>query len=189
MKTLTASILAMSLTFASAFASEGKECRLLMRGYTALIGNNSELEESVEKVLAKKGISLIEESDLREGDYTTDIIKKFEDYRGLPIHSYIMTKKNNIVFVPCNGFPLCSPVVVDPQVKSIDGIKYKDSFRFNLVKESGESKVLETKFRHTYRGPLMFNHKDPAYFGSPEQMDLVLALAKNLPKCKTLEKR
>lgn len=160
-----------------------------MKGYSSLIGNNSELEQSVEKTLAKKNIELIQESDLREGDYTTDIIKKFEDYRGLPLHSYIMTKKKNVVFVPCNGFPLCSPVVMDSQVKSIDGIKYKDTFRFNVVSESGESKVLESKFRHTYRGELIFDHKDPAYFGSPEQIDLVLALAKNVPNCKTLEKR
>lgn len=188
MKTLTISLLTLSFTFASAFAAEGKDCRLFMKGYSSLMGNNSELEASVEKTLAKKNITLIEESELREGDYTTDIIKKFEDYRGLPLHSYIMTKNSSVVFVPCNGFPLCSPVIVDSQVKSIDGIKYKDSFRFNLVKESGESEVLETKFRHTFRGPLMFDHKDPAYFGSPEQMDLVLALAKKLPDCKTLEK-
>lgn len=182
-------IFALTLASLNAFASDGKDCRLLMRGYSTLIGNNSELEKSVEVILAKKKIELIEESDLREGDYTTDIIKKFEDYRGLPLHRYIMNKKSDVVLVPCIAFPLCSPVVVDSQVKSIDGIKYKDSYRFNVVSESGESKILESKFHHTYRGPLMFEHKDPAYFGSPEQIDLVKALAKNIPHCKTLEKR
>ncbi len=153
------------------------------------MGTSAELEKSVENTLAKKGIELVQESDLREGDFTTDITKNFEDYRGLPIHSYLMSKKNKIVFVPCSGFPLCSPVMVDPEVTSIDGIKYKDSFRINKVTASGESRILETNFKHTYRGPLMLDHKDPAYFGSPEQIDLVLALANKVPSCKTLEKR
>lgn len=48
---------------------------------------------------------------------------------------------------------------------------------------------METSFKHTYRGALMMDPKDPAYFGSPEQIDLVLALAIKFPNCKTLEKR
>jgi hypothetical protein len=189
MKKLTTSILLMSLTLSSSFAETGEDCRLLMRGYDTLIGNSMELQKSVEKTLKKKGIQLIQESDLREGDYTNDIAKRFEDYRGLPIHKYLMTEKNKIIFVPCNGFPLCSPVIVDSEVKSIDGIKYNDSFRIKLVTAAGESPVLEKKFKHIYRGPLMMDHKDPAYFGSAEQIDLVVAIAKKFPNCKTLEKR
>lgn len=96
MKKLTASILLFSLTMTSSFASDGKDCRLFMKGYETLIGNSLELEMSVEEKLAKKGIQLIQSSDLQEGDYTTDITKNFEDYRGLPIHSYLMTNKNKV---------------------------------------------------------------------------------------------
>ncbi len=179
----------MTLTVTSSFAEAGKDCRILIRGYETLMGNDTELEKSVHMTLAKKGIHLIQESELREGDFTTNITKNFEDYRGLPVHAYLMAKKNKIVFVPCFAIPLCSPVIVDPDVTSIDGIKYKDSFRINVVTAFGESRILDRNFNHTYRGPLTLDQKDPAYFGSPEQIDLVLALAKKLPSCKTLEKR
>ena len=189
MKKLSLSILLLNIAISSSFAAAGKDCRLLMKGYDDLIGNNAELEKSVVSLLAKKDIELIQDSDLREGDYSTDIIKNFEDYRGLPVHRYLMTKKKSVKLVPCNGFPLCSPVILDSEVKSIDAIKYEDIFRFDLLTANGQKRVLEKKFGHTFRGELMFDQKGPEYFGSPEQIDLVLALAQKIPTCKKLSVR
>lgn len=188
MKDLTLSILLVSITATSSFAAEARECRLLMKGYSTLMGNNSELEKSVEKIFEKKSIKLIQSSDLREGDFTNDIASKFEQYGGLPIHHYLMTKKKSLAYTGCFAFPLCSPVIVDSEVQSIDGIKYNDTLRFSRVTSEGEKLVLEKSFKHTYRGEVLFEHKSPDYLGSPEQRDLVLAIANKIPSCKTLEK-
>lgn len=188
MKNLTLSILLVSVTFTSSFASEVKECRLFVKGYSTLIGSSTDLEKSVEAILAKKHIELIQESDLREGDYTNDIAKRFEDHGGLPIHRYLMTEKKKLVFVPCFGFPLCSPVIVDSEVESFDGIKYEDTLRFKRVSPSGETSILQKDFKHTYRGELLLQSESSKYFGSPEHIDLVHAIAKKIPSCKTLGK-
>lgn len=159
-----------------------------MKGYSTLMGNNSDLEISVEAIFAKKSIKLIQESDLREGDYTNDIASKFEEYRGLPIHRYLMTEKKSLAYTGCFAFPLCSPVIVDSEVQSIDGIKYEDTLRLSRLTSAGEKRILEKDFNHTFRGEVVLEHKSPEYFGSPEQVDLVLAIAKKIPSCKTLEK-
>lgn len=182
---IAAVLLSLSL---SSFAGEGENCRLFIKGYQTLMGDSQELRSSVEKVFAKKKIDLIEESDLREGDYQSDFLANFEAYGGFPLHEYIMTKKSDLVFTRCTAIPLCSPVVVDQQVTSIDGIKYKDQIRFNLVTSSGEKRILEKSFRHAYRGEILIDRKDPSYFGSPEQIDLVMAVAKKAPACKELKK-
>lgn len=178
------------ILFASAtsFAGEGEHCRLFIKGYQTLMGDDQVLRASVEKTLAKKKIELIENSDLREGDFTSDLTASFESYRGLPLHGYMMSKKRKLILIPCTAIPLCSPVGVDEEVTSIDGIKYKDTFRINIVTSSGEKRLLEKSFRHTYRGDLVLDRKDPAYMGSPEQIDLVQAIAKKTPDCKTLKK-
>lgn len=186
MKILTAVLL---LTFSvTSFAGEAESCRLFIKGYGALIGDSQELRSSVEKTFAKKKIELIEAADLREDDYTSDLAANFEAYGGLPLHEYMMTKKRKVILIPCTAIPLCSPVGVDEQVTSIDGIKYKDSIRVNIVTSSGEKRLLEKSFRHTYRGEIVLDRKDPAYFGSEEQVDLVMAIAKKAPDCKTLKK-
>ena len=187
MKFSTTALL-LCFTFSTAFAGESESCRLFVKGYQALIGDSQDLRASVEKTFAKKKIELIEASDLREGDFTTDLVKNYEIYGGLPLHGYIMTKKRSLMLIPCTAVPLCSPIGMDEKVTSIDGIKYKDFFRMNIVTASGEKRILEKSFKHTYRGEIVLDRKDGSYPGSPEQIDLVMAVAKKAPDCKTLKK-
>ncbi len=178
----------LTLSVSSSFAGEAEGCRLFIIGYQSLIGDSQELRASVEKSFAKKDIDLIEAADLREGDYTNDLLKNFETHGGLPLHKYIMSKKRDVILVPCTGFPLCSPVVVDEQVTSIDGIKYKDNFRVNIVTASGEERIFEKSFSHAYRGETVSYRKDVDYIGSQEHIDLVMAVAKKVPGCKAMKK-
>lgn len=184
------SILALLLTISttSTFASEALGCRLHIKGYDVLIGDNQKLKAAVEKTFAKKKVELIEEADLRDGDYSSDFLKNYEAYGGLPLHGYLMSKDRKLILIPCTAIPLCSPVQVDEQVTSIDGIKYKDMFRVNLVTSEGEEKLLSKAFRHSYRGETVSYRKDAEYAGSAEQTDLVLAVAKIAPGCKELKK-
>lgn len=185
---LIVSSLFIVLSISSSLASQTKECRLLIRGFKTLIDHDVELEESVSQALAAKGIQLIQEADLREGDYTTDFTKRFEDYGGLPVHEYIMSKDSKFVLVPCFAFPLCSPIMSDSQVTSIDGIRYKDVLSFKRVTKSTEITVFEKYFKHTYRGETLLQDERDYYLGSPEHIDLVHAIAKKIPHCSKLIK-
>ncbi len=178
----------LTITISSSFAGEAEGCRLFIKGYQTLIGDSQELRASVEKSFAKKNIELIEAADLRDGDYTSDLLKNFEAYGALPLHGYLMSKKRKIILIPCTAIPLCSPIQVDEQVTSIDGIKYNDSIQVNILTSSGEKSLLEKPFRHAYRGETVSYLKDHEYFGSLEHIDLVMAVAKKAPSCKALKK-
>lgn len=177
-----------TISISTSFAGEAEGCRLFIKGYQALVGDSQELRASVEKSFAKKDIDLIEAADLREGDYTSDLLKNFETYGALPLHKFMMTKKRKVILIPCTAIPLCSPIHVDEQVTSIDGIKYDDSIRVNIVTSSGEKRLLEKPFRHAYRGETVSYRKDVDYLGSQEHIDLVMAVAKKAPGCKALKK-
>lgn len=185
------STLALGLLF-SAFLSgqalaSGENCRLSIGGYFSIIGDNAPLEASARSILSKKGIDLIHSDEARDGDY---VVKGLiaETYFALPMHSYKFEYTNNIVRVPCNGFPLCSPLINARKVKAITGIDYQDNYDIHFLKGSKSSLVGKENFKHKYRGKVIPLRNQDNFSGSLEQDDLIRAIAAKMPKCSKLKK-
>ena len=186
----TSLLLALFTTLAfSAQAKASNNCNLHIAGYNKLIGSDTALEASVRDVLQEKEIDLVEKSELQSGDFAIEsLLKNYQAYGALPLHSYKMDYTNKIVYTRCFAFPLCSPLMNDKQVKDITGIDYKDSYGIKVSQGGAFAEVSQRKFNHSYRGELILDKKTNSYEGSPEHHDLVLAIAENVPKCSSLKK-
>lgn len=164
-------------------------CRLAIHDLDKLIGQNAQLSDQVTKKLEKKNITLIDESELSEGDFhIPGLIAVYNGKPNIPIHEYKFKTKSRIGLVPCVAFPLCSPVYTENEVTDISGIKYKHDYSIKLITSSKPKDVIYNRFSHSYNDELVSWQTDSQYDGSMEQEDLALAIAEDIPKCSKLNK-
>lgn len=171
-------------------AGAAENCRLAIHDLDKLIGQNAQLSDDVAKKLEKKNITLIDESDLAEGDFhIPGLIAVYNGKPNIPMHEYKFKTKLRMGLVPCVAFPLCSPVYTEKEVTDISGIKYKHDYSIKLITSSKPKEVMYSRFSHSYNDELVSWQTDGQYDGSLEQEDLALAIAGDIPKCSKLSKQ
>ena len=170
-------------------ASASEFCRVAIHDMDKLMGGNSVLIDQVNRNFEKKDIQLITENELQAGDFTIpNFIYMIKNKPNIPKHEYKFKTKSKLVVVPCFALPLCSPVMVDKEVKAIVGIKYKHPYSIKLVGETDSKIVAYKEFKHVFnQKPITWNENIP-YDGSADQEDLALAIADEIPKCSKLRK-
>lgn len=169
--------------------SAAENCRLAIHDLDKLIGGNDQLSEQVIQKLEKKNITLIDESELSEGDFhIPGLIAVYNGKPNIPKHEYKFSTKLRVGLVPCVALPLCSPVYAENEVTDIVGIKYKHDYSINKITSSKPKEVMYSRFKHSYSDELVSWQTDGQYEGSSEQEDLALAIAGDIPKCSKLNK-
>lgn len=180
-------IVAGLLSIQTVLAAEN--CRLAIHDMDKLIGQNAQLGDQVTQQLEKKNITLIDESELSEGDFhIPGLIAVYNGKPNIPMHEYKFSTKLRVGFVPCVALPLCSPVYVENEVTDIVGIKYKHDYSIKKITSSKPKDVMYSRFKHSYSDELVSWQTDGVYDGSSEQEDLALAIAGDIPKCSKLTK-
>lgn len=178
----------LSLLSLNAFAAN-ESCRLAIHDLDKLIGENAQLNDQVLAKLEKKNITLISENELIPGDFhIPGLIAVYDKTPNIPMHEYKFKTKTRVGLVPCVAFPLCSPVVVDREVKDIVGIKYKHDYKINLITDTKPEAILYERFTHSFNEEPVSWNPSLNYDGSAEQEDLALSIADEMPKCTKLKK-
>ena len=173
----------------NAFAETGTQCRLAIKNLDKLLGNNSVLIDQVHRKLEKKNIQIVSTDEVVEGDFfVNDLIAIHKGIITNPLHSYEFKTKSKLITVPCFALPLCSPIAMEKEVTAITGLKYKHQYSIQMMKNAHLVEVKSENFRHSFKQEPKVFLRGESFDGSPEQIDLALALANDIPKCSGLKK-
>lgn len=179
----------LALVSIQAFAEDATSCRLAIHDMNKLMGQNTVLNDQVIRILEKKNIFLVNETELSKGDFLIpNLIAVYNGFPNIPMHEFKFATKTRATFVPCLALPLCSPVVIDREVTDIVGIKYKHDYTINVVSDTGTKIASHKRFKHTFKEKPTSWNREISYDGSADQEDLSLAIADTIPKCSKLRK-
>lgn len=182
------SLFAILLSFQS-LANTENHCRVAIKDFDKLLGNNAVLIDQVNREMDKKNISLISTQELSDGDFSiANLVSVDSDLPTNPIYEYVFKTRSSIRLVPCTAVPLCSPFSVEQEVKAIVGLKYKHYYSIKAMKNSSLVEIKSDVFKHKFKEKPTTLLRRERYDGSAEQEDLALALAKEVPKCSKLIK-
>ena len=178
----------LSFTFS---AQAADSCRLSIENFAKLIDANSVLADQVVLKLAKKNITLIDEEDVKAGDFQVsglirgDSLKtKTDGFTTWPYTPYAEGRFTSKLTLNTLCVALCAPILKEQG--DLVGKVYR-SYGYSIsVSTNGSNQVLEKglQFKHRVR-----NYKyGQSFVGSQEQVDLALAIVKEMPKCSQLLK-
>lgn len=192
MKNTAFLFIAMTFTILSSGAHAAEGCRLSIENFAKMIDANSALAEKAVEKLAKKGITLIDDEDVQEGDFQVSGLIRgdwnlktkrdgFSTWAYTPYEEGKFTRK--LTFSPyCTG--MCAPILSE-QGDLVGKIYHSPGYSLS-VKNGAKMQTLKKglQFKYTVR-----DYKyGTAFVGSQEQAGLTMAIIKDMPKCSELLK-
>lgn len=192
MKTAILTTLFISVLSLSLSSQAAEHCRLSIENFAKMIDSNSSLADRAVEKLAKKGITLIDDEELQEGDFQiTDLIRGdwnlkmkrdgFSTWAYTPYTEGKFTRK--LTLNPfCTG--MCAPILSE-QGDLIGKTYHAPGYQISV---KGTSKMQSLKKGLQFKYSVRDYEYGADFVGSQEQAGLTMAIVRDMPKCSQLLK-